>query len=518
MKQYFSVQIVTRLGLWAFTIMAEIMTSQVTRAAYQTFGHFPIYTAASFLVFLSTFRMGTSRVVIDFRDLCLYDLLALIFIWYMYVNTKIPIEPLFSITYAVLTLKFARFLWPAMTSDGKNLADWPIIGIFGYWQIKRYGVIRNASHSQKRSVYLLILILCPLIWWFRANGGMLPPSFWAGVGILILLFGLRPFTTYMNEREDKSLRDEIKAAQQEATAAQNAKLISLNQRLQQTYSELEQSHTELARANEIKATQNLQLATKNAEISKLLAERDKDKADLEQLNRTMLHATHDLAQPITVVDWFAKIMLRAKSEEDREEAAKQLQEAIQNLHGECHAVMYGAKVASKLALPQVKEFAINELFAELWRTWCDEAEQRGIVRFTRYPRGKAPLMVAGDRLLIQRMVRNLIVNAIYHAGEGSNILFSARKRGKMILIQVWNSGVGIEGLDDRDGHANFQNFVTRVMAESRLRDDGHGLGIDNIDQLAKACGLRMQLHSRPGKGTVFGFMLVSAEHKLLAYA
>ena len=128
----------------------------------------------------------------------------------------------------------------------------------------------------------------------------------------------------------------------------------------------------------------------------------------------------------------------------------------------------------------------------------------------RYSRqGRTPFSVLADDGLVNRILLNLIGNALLH-GQGSPVLLTLRKRSGQCRIAVWDKGPGIPEADGPDGAANFAAFAKAVAGRTqagRLGAGRHGLGIDNVRKLCAAMGGQMQLHSRPNRCTVFYFDL-----------
>lgn len=103
--------------------------------------------------------------------------------------------------------------------------------------------------------------------------------------------------------------------------------------------------------------------------------------------------------------------------------------------------------------------------------------------------------VWGHPLMIERALRNLVTNAIQYTDAGG-VLVGARRSGRGMVVQVWDSGCGLQPSDQ-----------VRVFEDHyRTRPDGapgYGLGLGIVRQLCDAMGARVTLRSWPGKGSVF---------------
>jgi CheY-like chemotaxis protein/anti-sigma regulatory factor (Ser/Thr protein kinase) len=105
-------------------------------------------------------------------------------------------------------------------------------------------------------------------------------------------------------------------------------------------------------------------------------------------------------------------------------------------------------------------------------------------------------------VLVERILRNLTSNAIRYTEDGG-VLVSARARGQRLLLQVWDSGVGIR---DADRERVFDEFV-QIHESARAPDPnqrkGLGLGLAIVRRLAALLHAPLRLQSTPGRGSVF---------------
>lgn len=96
------------------------------------------------------------------------------------------------------------------------------------------------------------------------------------------------------------------------------------------------------------------------------------------------------------------------------------------------------------------------------------------------------------RLLVRRILDNLLHNALRHAGRGQ-VLLSGRAHNGGYLIQVWDQGPGISEARLRQ--------LNRPFAGSAAPDEGFGLGIHIVQTLCREAGYVFNIRSQPGRGT-----------------
>jgi len=96
------------------------------------------------------------------------------------------------------------------------------------------------------------------------------------------------------------------------------------------------------------------------------------------------------------------------------------------------------------------------------------------------------------------MLRNLVANALAYTERGG-VLVSARVRGARLLMQVWDTGIGI---DPGNVPLIYDEFF-QVDNRHRDRTRGLGLGLSIVRRLAVLMGYELDCRSRPGRGSVF---------------
>jgi two-component system, sensor histidine kinase len=110
-----------------------------------------------------------------------------------------------------------------------------------------------------------------------------------------------------------------------------------------------------------------------------------------------------------------------------------------------------------------------------------------------------------DPVLLERVLRNLVSNAIRYTDDGG-VLVSCRSRttdaGTKLLVQVWDSGIGISPASlPRIWEEFFQAHGNRPLEAHQRK--GLGLGLAIVKRLAGLLQAPISVRSRPGHGTVF---------------
>jgi CheY-like chemotaxis protein/anti-sigma regulatory factor (Ser/Thr protein kinase) len=109
--------------------------------------------------------------------------------------------------------------------------------------------------------------------------------------------------------------------------------------------------------------------------------------------------------------------------------------------------------------------------------------------------------VHADPLLVERILRNLVSNAIRYTQDGT-VLVGCRKRGDRVLLQVWDTGPGIS---EHEQARIFDEFYQVPGSESVAAHErkGLGLGLSIVKRLAGLMDAPLSIRSQMGRGTVF---------------
>src|SRR5206468_2364245 len=113
-----------------------------------------------------------------------------------------------------------------------------------------------------------------------------------------------------------------------------------------------------------------------------------------------------------------------------------------------------------------------------------------------------------DPRLLEQMLRNLLANAVKYTERGK-ILLGCRRRGDKLRIEVWDTGIGIPAGQLK---AIFEEFH-QLDNVARERNRGLGLGLSIVQRISDLLGHAIEVHSRPGHGSVFAIEVPLGENK-----
>ena len=217
------------------------------------------------------------------------------------------------------------------------------------------------------------------------------------------------------------------------------------------------------------------------------------KADQEK-SRFLAIASHDLRQPVHAIGLFAATLEKRLQGSAEEPLIRNLNRAIDGLDRSFNVMLDISRLDAGAIEPRVQHFPLRDLFRRLHMHFAGQAEQKGLgLRFS--PGGKS---ISSDPQLLERVLGNLVQNAIKYTDEGG-IVVVARSTAGHINVEIWDTGVGIRPADLRKV---FDEFY-QVGGGQRVRAQGLGMGLAIVKRLVRLLGHELTVSSRPGKGTMF---------------
>lgn len=223
------------------------------------------------------------------------------------------------------------------------------------------------------------------------------------------------------------------------------------------------------------------------------------KAEAEQANRAkssfLTAVSHDLGQPIS-----ALALLIGALEQSTPAVPKRLvqnmRECVKGISGLLSDLMDVSKLDAGVVVPAPSDWGVNELLSETLAVHAVEAQAKGL----RLRLRTTDAWTYTDRKLLQRVVGNLVSNAIRYTERGG-VLVACRRRGGKYWIEVWDTGIGIARA--KLGRA-FEEFAQLNDTDRAI---GSGLGLSIVAKTSQLLGLQVRVQSTPGRGSVFAIEL-----------
>ncbi len=241
------------------------------------------------------------------------------------------------------------------------------------------------------------------------------------------------------------------------------------------------------------------------ESERLLLERTEQQALIEQARFEAEHANaskttflaaagHDLRQPMHALVQYVGQLKRHNRDASLDDTVHRIGSSLDAMQDLLDSILEVSKLMMGAVRPVVSSFplarVLDRLDVQLWPM----AQQKGL----ELKLITDDSVVETDEVLLERILRNLALNAIRYTPAGG-VRVRCRRRGAVVRVQVWDSGVGIAH-EERENI--FETFY-QIGNVARDRHKGLGLGLSLVKQLSDLLACRIHLRSVPGKGTMF---------------
>jgi two-component system, sensor histidine kinase len=210
-------------------------------------------------------------------------------------------------------------------------------------------------------------------------------------------------------------------------------------------------------------------------------------------------ASHDLRQPLQTLSLLNGTLRRMVFDADAGQILAQQEQAIGAMSRLLNALLDISKLESGAVKPDPSDFSISALFEELRLEFANVAESRGL-SLQVIPCQDS---VFSDRSLVEQILKNLLSNAIKYTRQGWVTLRGLRVQPSQVQIEVADTGIGIPADQLRFIYDEF--YQVGVPANSTR--DGYGLGLSIVQRLVALLGLRLDVRSEVGKGSLFTLTL-----------
>jgi signal transduction histidine kinase len=229
--------------------------------------------------------------------------------------------------------------------------------------------------------------------------------------------------------------------------------------------------------------------------------------------RLLAAASHDLRQPLHALTLFSDGLANGETDPVRLQRIGHIRECVDSLDRLFSELLNLSQLDAGVLQPQWTEFALDQLFDEISRNFRPVAEQQGLRLVVR----KTDLWVRCDYVMLSRILNNLVSNSLRHTLEGG-VLVGARRRGKGVRVEVVDTGVGIAPQHQARVFEEFYQVEPAGRNAPRGQQRGMGLGLATVQRLAELLNTRVELTSRPQKGTCVRVLVRSAPAALTAPA
>ncbi|MDR3157730.1 MAG: PAS domain-containing protein [Zoogloeaceae bacterium] len=240
-----------------------------------------------------------------------------------------------------------------------------------------------------------------------------------------------------------------------------------------------------------KAESQLRHAKQEAEK----ARREAEEANVAK-SRFLAIASHDLRQPLQANNLFVSALARTRLSDDQRTIIQNMTLATKTLSELLDALLDISRFDADVIVPQLAPAEIYSIFQRIDSEFAALALKKNL-RFKIFLPTQ-PVFILADHGLLANILRNLVSNAIRYTDMGG-VLIGARLRGSTLLIQVWDTGIGIKA---EQLPYIYEEFY-QADNPQRDRSRGLGLGLSIVRRMTGLLGYSLTCKSRYGRGTLF---------------
>ncbi|BAE50238.1 PAS domain-containing sensor histidine kinase [Paramagnetospirillum magneticum] len=227
---------------------------------------------------------------------------------------------------------------------------------------------------------------------------------------------------------------------------------------------------------------------KQTELELRLAKEIAEKASASK-SRFLAAASHDLSQPMQALQMYCAILA-----ERQPEPGIKAKQCANQLSRQLKALLSMSRLDAGGMTVTPGSINLGELLDLVAAASRPTADAKGL----RLRVVKTSLSCVSDATLLERLLGNLVTNAVRYTETGGIVVGCRRRQGR-IRIEVWDSGIGIA---EENLPFIFEELY-QLNNPTRRADEGLGLGLAIVERIARILGISVTVRSIFGRGSVF---------------
>jgi signal transduction histidine kinase len=206
-------------------------------------------------------------------------------------------------------------------------------------------------------------------------------------------------------------------------------------------------------------------------------------------------ASHDLRQPLHALGLYAAALAARAKATDCEPLVDNVQAGIAALDRQFAQLLDLSRLEAGVLHPQLQDVPLGPLLERVAAEFAGSALSRNLVLRVAH----TTAVVRSDAALLERIVGNLVANAVRYTRRGG-VVVGVLRRGREVGIAVVDTGIGIA---PSEAARIFEEFYQVPDAHVPAGRKGMGLGLAIVRRFADLLEHRIELRSQPGVGSRF---------------
>jgi PAS domain S-box-containing protein len=224
------------------------------------------------------------------------------------------------------------------------------------------------------------------------------------------------------------------------------------------------------------------------------------KKERERKNILSMFA-HDMKNPVVIASGFLSRLLAGKAGDltaEQREYCFMIEDELERLHELIMDFLQFSRFEAKQYMPAYSTFSLRAALSELVESEGILADRNAVSISIDMPENSA-LDITGDRSMINRVISNLLDNAVKYSHPGGAVTVSVTDMNDHYLIAIKDSGSGISG--------DHMPFIFDAFYRASKDGKGSGLGLFISKTIVEAHGGKIWVESVPAQGSSFFFTL-----------
>jgi signal transduction histidine kinase/ActR/RegA family two-component response regulator len=215
--------------------------------------------------------------------------------------------------------------------------------------------------------------------------------------------------------------------------------------------------------------------------------------------RFLAAASHDLRQPLHTMSLLSAALTMRPLDDKSSTIAQNMNEAMGDLASELDSLLDISKLDAGVVSVDRSAVRVDKLLERIARGYLAPAHEKGLDLELN---DAVPVTVYSDKVLLERLLRNLLDNAVKYTMAGK-IQIDLDHVDEQCVVKIIDTGIGVEA--DRQERI-FEEFY-QVGNQERDRNQGLGLGLSIVSRIAGILGIEINFQSTPGVGSSFELAL-----------
>jgi signal transduction histidine kinase len=241
------------------------------------------------------------------------------------------------------------------------------------------------------------------------------------------------------------------------------------------------------------------------DMADVIVDNIKKMTSTDKLRQELIaNVSHDLRTPLSIMQGYVETLIikeHSISQEERDKYLAIIMDSTKKLSILVDQLFQYSMLEANEVSPQKEQFLLNDLVSGILEKYQMLAEEKDID--IQWQSSSKLLPVYADMALLERVIQNLLDNAIKFTPRGGHIFLQLRNNQSRVEVHVADTGIGI---DEEDLAYIFERYK-KLPGKWFQRSDSAGLGLAIVKKILELHQSSINVKSILGKGTTFWFDL-----------